>query len=213
MCASAPPHPHRTQPNHTEPHLLGLQRGTTRHQYGDRQRSRRLDTRAMPRDAPPGPLPEPLLARLERLTPDQRAAATAPPGPTLCVAPAGSGKTTTLIARIAWLIGSGVAQPASVTAVTFNKRAAIELEQRLGTANGELGDMNDGPSTVRVRTFHALAREILIDAGLAVEPLVDRIELLRSLRPDADGGELGRLDTTISRLKLDLGVTADDVAR
>ena len=37
--------------------------------------------------------------RLARLAPDQRAAATAPPGPVLCVAPAGSGKTTTLVAR------------------------------------------------------------------------------------------------------------------
>jgi len=42
-----------------------------------------------------------VVARLERLAPDQRAAATAPPGPLLCVAPAGSGKTTTLVARVA----------------------------------------------------------------------------------------------------------------
>ena len=45
--------------------------------------------------------------RLERLAPDQRAAAIAEPGPILCVAPAGSGKTTTLVARVAWLIASG----------------------------------------------------------------------------------------------------------
>ena len=45
--------------------------------------------------------------RLARLAPDQRAAATAPPGPVLCVAPAGSGKTTTLVARICWLVGRG----------------------------------------------------------------------------------------------------------
>ena len=35
---------------------------------------------------------------LKTLTPDQRAAATAPPGPVLCVAPAGSGKTTVIAA-------------------------------------------------------------------------------------------------------------------
>ena len=45
--------------------------------------------------------------RLGRLAPDQRAAATAPPGPVLCVAPAGSGKTTTLVARVAWLVDGG----------------------------------------------------------------------------------------------------------
>src|SRR4051812_18777511 len=66
-----------------------------------------------------------LVERLARLAPDQRAAATAPPGPVLCVAPAGSGKTTTLVARIAWLLGSGTARAGTVAAITFNKRAAI----------------------------------------------------------------------------------------
>src|SRR4051794_14999176 len=157
----------------------------------------------------PPPLPAPLLARLERLTPDQRAAATAPPGPTLCIAPAGSGKTTTLIARICWLVGSGMAQPSDITAVTFNKRAAVELEERLAKALGEI--VTPVPK-VRVRTFHALAREILIDAGVAVEPLADRIQILRTVHPKASFAELGRFDTTISRLKLDLAVTAEQVA-
>ncbi|MBF6604467.1 MAG: hypothetical protein IVW53_02665 [Chloroflexi bacterium] len=35
------------------------------------------------------PLPSPVAHRLAALTPDQRAAATAPPGPVLCIAPAG----------------------------------------------------------------------------------------------------------------------------
>jgi ATP-dependent DNA helicase UvrD/PcrA len=153
-------------------------------------------------------LPDSVRARLDRLTPDQRAAAMAPPGPVLCVAPAGSGKTTTLIARIAWLIGSGV-PPGEVTAVTFNKRAAEELEGRLAKA---LGEFLDPAPKVRLRTFHALAREILRDAGRPIEPLVDREAVLRAIRPAADRAELGRLDTVISRLKLDLGVTASAVA-
>src|SRR6266576_3749695 len=64
--------------------------------------------------------------RLARLAPDQRAAATAPPGPILCVAPAGSGKTTTLVARICWLVAGGQ-DPGEIAAITFNKRAAEEL--------------------------------------------------------------------------------------
>jgi superfamily I DNA/RNA helicase len=160
-------------------------------------------------------LPAPLLARLERLTPDQQAAATAPPGPILCVAPAGSGKTTTLVARICWLVGSGTAAPDAMTAVTFNKRAAVELDDRLGKALGELEEpvraTHSRTRRVRVRTFHALAREILIDAGQPVEPLADRLAILRAVRPDANAAELGRLDTAISRLKLDLGVTAEEV--
>src|SRR5438034_8892739 len=108
--------------------------------------------------------------RLSRLAPDQRSAATAPPGPVLCVAPAGSGKTTTLVARIAWLVASGTA-PDAICAVTFNKRAAEELQERMGSALEPVGV--DGRA-VRVRTFHALGREILRSAGVSVEPLVDR---------------------------------------
>src|SRR5688572_3754003 len=154
-------------------------------------------------------MPAAIAERLARLTADQRGAATAPPGPVLCVAPAGSGKTTTLVARIAWLIASGAARPECVAAITFNKRAAEELGERLDTALAPLGV---AAGTVRVRTFHALGREILRDAGVAVEPLVDRAALIRELWPDVTGLEIGRLDTGFSRLKLDHGVTAEEVA-
>lgn len=145
--------------------------------------------------------------RLERLTTDQRAAATAPPGPVLCVAPAGSGKTTTLVARIAWLVDGG-ADPETITAITFNKRAAEELGRRAAAALEPLGRQG----TVRVRTFHALGREILVEAGRSVDPLVDRAALIAELWPRTTAAERGRLDTAFSRLKLDLGVTAEEVA-
>src|SRR5215470_16173764 len=99
--------------------------------------------------------------RLARLAPDQRDAATAPPGPLLCVAPAGSGKTTTLVARIAWLIASGAATADEVAAITFNTRAADELRERLAAALEPLAVQGTGPKVVRVRTFHALGLEIL----------------------------------------------------
>ena len=76
--------------------------------------------------------------RLARLAQDQRAAATAPSGPSLCIAPAGSGKTTTLVARAAWLVATGV-DPAGIRAITFNKRAAVELAERLDAALEPLG--------------------------------------------------------------------------
>src|SRR6476646_9498612 len=115
--------------------------------------------------------------RLAGLAPDQRAAATAQPGPVLCVAPAGSGKTTTLVARIAWLVHQG-GPTGEIAAITFNKRAAVELAQRLDAALEPLGS---AAGSVRVRTFHALGREILRDAGVAVEPLIDRDAMLREL--------------------------------
>src|SRR3990170_70205 len=136
--------------------------------------------------------------RLDRLAPDQRAAATAPPGPVLCVAPAGSGKTTTLVARVAWLVDGGV-DPASGCVVAFNKRAAEELTARLDAALAPLGV---AAGSVRVRTFHALGREILQDAGVPVEPLADRDQVLRELFPGIAAGDRGRLDLAFSRLKL-----------
>ena len=156
----------------------------------------------------PTPLHPSVAARLDRLAPDQRAAATAPPGPVLCVAPAGSGKTTTLVARIAWLIDGGV-DPGTIAAITFNKRAADELGERLDDALAPLGV---AAGAVRVRTFHALGLEILRSAGRSVEPLVDRMTILREVVPGVAPAGLRRLDDAFSRLKLDLGVTADEVA-
>ena len=147
--------------------------------------------------------------RLARLAADQRAAATAAPGPVLCVAPAGSGKTTTLVARIAWLIASGGARAEEIAAITFNKRAADELAERLASALAPLG-IDAGE--VRVRTFHALGLEILRDAGAVVAPLGDRMAILRRVAPDAGPAGWRLLDTAISRLKLDLMVTAEEVA-
>ncbi len=137
-------------------------------------------------------------ARLDRLTPDQRAAATAPPGPVLCLAPAGSGKTTTLVARIAWLVATG-SPPEGIAAIAFNKRAADELAERADAALAPLGVR---AGTVRVRTFHAFGREILRAAGQSVEPLVDRAAIIRAACPDADPAERRRLDTVFSALKL-----------
>ena len=150
--------------------------------------------------------------RLARLAPDQRDAAVAPPGPILCVAPAGSGKTTTLVARVAWLIASGAAAAGEIAAITFNKRAAEELRERLAGVLAPLELPAGTAGEVRVRTFHALGLEILRDAGQPVEPLVDRMALLRRVAPDAGPAGWRLLDTAISRLKLDLGVDAAPVA-
>ena len=174
--------------------------------------------------------------RLARLAPDQREAATAPPGPILCVAPAGSGKTTTLVARVAWLVDAGV-DPGSIAAITFNRRAAEELSARLSVALAPLvgtdgataparaaapvsdsttpaaaSEAPQGAAAVRVRTFHALGLEILRESGRAVAPLLDRETVLTSALPDSMPAERRRLDTVISRLKLDLGVDPEAVA-
>lgn len=146
--------------------------------------------------------------RLDRLAPDQRAAATAKRGPVLCVAPAGSGKTTTLVARVAWLIDGGVSAD-HLCALTFNRRAAEELAQRVDEAVAPLGVE---PGTVRIRTFHALGREILAASGVDVTRLVDREGILqRILGPRVPPATLRSCDDAFSRWKLD--PLADDQAR
>ena len=161
--------------------------------------------------AHPRPMHPSVAERLSRLAPDQRTAATAPDGPVLCVAPAGSGKTTTLVARVAWLVDRGE-DPRAITVVAFNKRAAEELAERLDAALEPLGASATHDGGVRVRTFHALGREVLAEAGVDVSVLADRDAVVRGLWPDMPAADRGRLDLAFSRLKLDLRVAVEDVA-
>lgn len=85
---------------------------------------------------------------LSVLDEDQRVAAEAPRGPVCILAGAGTGKTRTITYRIANLIDRGQIAPNRVLAVTFTKRAAGEMRDRL-TAMGIGG--------VQARTFHSAA--------------------------------------------------------
>jgi len=66
---------------------------------------------------------------LDELNDDQRAAATYPGGQLLILAGAGTGKTTTLCARVAWLLARGVAAE-RILLLTFTRRAAREMIER-----------------------------------------------------------------------------------
>ena len=68
---------------------------------------------------------------LDRLNEPQLAAVTLPPQHALILAGAGSGKTRVLTTRIAWLISTSQASPATVLAVTFTNKAAKEMLARL----------------------------------------------------------------------------------
>jgi DNA helicase-2/ATP-dependent DNA helicase PcrA len=92
---------------------------------------------------------------LNSLNDAQREAVTAPLGPVLVLAGAGSGKTRVLIHRIAWLIQTEGVSPHGILAVTFTNKAAAEMrgrvEQLLGTPGGALW----------LGTFHGLAHRLL----------------------------------------------------
>ncbi len=115
---------------------------------------------------------------LGRLDPEQRAAATLPGGPAQIIAPAGSGKTTTLVARLGFLVAGGTA-PERICVVTFNRDAALELKARIGE---RLARVFPGAEMIEVRTLHALARQILLDRSPRLELVADRLPLLRAAR-------------------------------
>ncbi len=93
---------------------------------------------------------------VERLNPMQEEAVAAGPGPVLVLAGPGSGKTRTLIARIRRLVEDGVPSK-RILAVTFTRRAAAELDERLKADRNE--ERPTGPLP-RTDTLHALALEL-----------------------------------------------------
>ena len=94
----------------------------------------------------------PLLAGLN---PEQLAAVTAPPGPALILAGAGSGKTRVLTTRIAWLLQTGQASPAGIMAVTFTNKAAKEMQARLSAM------LPVNTRAMWIGTFHGLCNRFL----------------------------------------------------
>ncbi len=88
------------------------------------------------------------------LNEQQCAAVTAPPGPALVIAGAGSGKTRTLTYRVAYLLEQGI-PPDRILLLTFTNKAAREMMRRVMDLLGqELSDLWGG-------TFHSIGNRIL----------------------------------------------------
>jgi len=92
---------------------------------------------------------------LDGLNSAQREAVTHDTGPLLIVAGAGTGKTTVITRRIAYLIEQGKARPEEILALTFTDKAAAEMEARVD----EL--VPYGYADVEIATFHAFGDALL----------------------------------------------------
>lgn len=127
-----------------------------------------------------------LLAQLDA---DQRRAAECLEGPLLIVAGPGSGKTRTLTYRLAHLIRHHGVPAAQCLAITFTRRAADELRQRLRAL------LPEEWASVPVFTFHSLSLSILrehwnvagLQRGFRVASEAERLALLQERLGDVDG--------------------------
>ncbi|UZN02060.1 ATP-dependent DNA helicase [Cellulomonas sp. S1-8] len=119
-------------------------------------------------------------------TDEQRAVIEAPLQPSLVVAGAGSGKTETMAARVVWLVANGMVAPEQVLGLTFTRKAAGELAERVrrrlralvraAAAEGVVlptgADAVDELARPHVSTYHAYAASLVTDHALrlGVEP-------------------------------------------
>jgi len=121
------------------------------------------------------------------LNPAQLEAVTTLEGPILVIAGAGSGKTRTLVYRVARLVESGV-RPGSILLLTFTRKAAQEMLDRASSlANNRCRSVSGG-------TFHSLARQVLTENArrlgfqdaFTILDRSDMEEILRSLVSELD---------------------------
>ncbi|MBQ0927452.1 ATP-dependent helicase [Saccharopolyspora endophytica] len=119
---------------------------------------------------------------LHQPTPEQAEVIAAPPEPALVVAGAGAGKTETMAARVVWLVANQLVTPERVLGLTFTRKAARQLADRVRArlrrlAGSGLLDEVDPSGQLRsavlteeptVLTYHAYAGRIVGEHGLRV---------------------------------------------
>ncbi len=111
---------------------------------------------------------------LDPLNDAQRAAVLHPPGDLIIVAGPGTGKTLTLTHRIGYLVREGIAEPKQILALTFTRKAAGEMRQRLDALLP-----HDQIAPVTASTFHGFCLDVLRRFG-------DRTDFILCSETDVD---------------------------
>ena len=132
---------------------------------------------------------------LAGLDADQRRAVEIVAGPLLIVAGPGSGKTKTLTHRIAHLVTGHAEPPSGCLAVTFTRRAAGEMRERLRTLLPDVWEQ------VPLHTFHSLGLSILkehwnvagLQRGFRIASEAERVQLLQDALQISEKKARGRL--------------------
>ncbi len=138
------------------------------------------------------------------LNPRQKEAVRHVDGPLLVLAGAGSGKTSVITQKIAWLIREHGLEPARIAAVTFTNKAAREMKSRVA----ELLKGSDARG-LSISTFHTLGLNILrkelaqggYKPGFSIHDADDQLNLVRELSRGQKGVEPERVQWQISAWK------------
>lgn len=148
----------------------------------------------------------------EMLNDKQKEAVIHENNPLLVLAGAGSGKTRVITTRIAYLIQEKGFLPASILAVTFTNKAALEMKERVSKMVG-------GTRGVMVRTFHSFGAWVLrysgellgLKPGFTIYDDDDSLSLLKTLYPAQPKNELKEFAKAISRAKDNCLTPEDDL--
>lgn len=92
---------------------------------------------------------------LDKLNDKQKEAVLTTEGPLLILAGAGSGKTRTIIHRMAYIVEKGLAWPSQILAITFTNKAAGEMRERIAAMNIRESDR------MWISTFHAMCARMM----------------------------------------------------
>ena len=111
-------------------------------------------------------------------------------GPVLILAGAGSGKTRTLVYRIAHLVRTAQVDPGRIVAVTFTNKAALEMRERVREFAG------DEAKRVTISTFHSLGVRILREHG-------ERLGLPKKFAIYSAADQMGALKSACSEISID----------
>ncbi|MFC0866226.1 ATP-dependent helicase [Sphaerimonospora cavernae] len=104
-------------------------------------------------------------------TPEQAAVIKAPLEPAVVVAGAGSGKSETMAGRVVWLVANGKAKPEQILGLTFTRKAAAELAERVrkrlnGLLEAKLIEPELLDAEPTISTYHAYAARLVADHAL-----------------------------------------------
>ncbi|NOZ68187.1 MAG: UvrD-helicase domain-containing protein [Deferribacteres bacterium] len=141
-----------------------------------------------------------------KLNDSQKAAVTAVSGPLLIVAGPGTGKTLTIVRRIAYLIDTGVS-PENILAVTFTNRAAREMRERAEAV------LDSRCSRIFIGTFHLLGLRILkenLSDDFVILGRDEQVSLVKALLKKS-GTKARQVAERISRIKGLAGRVDDEI--